>query len=59
MTPRLACVCYRNLDQNFIQTIDPASFKGLPVLRSLRLDSNKLEVVPTQALAPLNMLEIL
>jgi len=59
MTPYLACVCYRNLDQNSIQTIDPSSFKGLPVLRGLRLDSNKLEVVPTQALAPLKMLEIL
>jgi hypothetical protein len=59
MAPSLLCVCYRNLDQNSIQTIDPASFKGLPVLRSLRLDSNKLEVVPTQALAPLKTLEIL
>jgi hypothetical protein len=59
MAPSLICVCYRNLDQNSIQTIDPASFKGLPVVRSLRLDSNKLEAVPTQALAPLKMLEIL
>jgi Leucine-rich repeat (LRR) protein len=55
----LISVCYRNLDQNFIETIDPSSFKGLPALRNLRLDSNKLKVVPTQALAPLRLLELL
>ena len=49
----------RRLDSNDISQLDPLVFTGLPSLRQLRLDVNRLSSVPHEALSRVTTLEVL
>lgn len=49
----------RHLGVNELTYMDRTSLDALQQLRSLRLEGNRLRVVPTEALASLRALEVL
>lgn len=52
-------LCIRHLGQNKIWKVDGNSFQHTTLLRSLRLDGNRLRSVPNEALSVLRYLEVL
>lgn len=49
----------REMDQNELDLVEEEDMEDLTSLRNLRLEGNRLRVVPTDALQPLVALEVL